>query len=126
MRERDYLHGGTVVFDLGVTALKPRSNWLEEEHYADQRVMPCDLSVNSGSANPSDGVSASITGTLVRDLAAIGAVEMVAREIGLLCAGPIGGLVAWGIVTGVGTVLTCRDVDSKKGPTWFYGTADTS
>lgn len=114
------------MFEPGITTLKPCSNWLEQEYYADQEVMPRDLAANPGSANPSDGVSASITRTLVRDLAAIGAVEMVSREIGLLCAGPIGALVAGGIVTAVGTVLTCRDVDSKKGPMWFYGTADTS
>jgi hypothetical protein len=115
-----------MMFGPGITTLKSRSNLLEEEHDTVKEAMPRTLGADPGNSDPGDGVSTSVAGSIVRDLAASVALEVVAREVGLLCAGPIGALIGWGISTGIGIVLTCRDVDRNKGSMWFYGPAETS
>lgn len=115
-----------MVFAPGIAMLKSRPNLLEAEHDAVEEAMPRALAMDPESCDPGDGVSTSVTGSIVRDLAVAVALEVVAREVGLLCAGPIGALIGWGISTGIGLVLTCRDVDRNKGSMWFYGPAETS
>ena len=114
------------MFGPGIATLKSRPNLLEEEHDTVKEAMPRTLEVDPGSGDPGDGVSTSVTGSIVRDLAGSVALEVVAREVGLLCAGPIGALIGWGISAGIAIVLTCHDVDRNKGSMWFYGPADTS
>jgi hypothetical protein len=115
-----------MLFGPGIATLKSRPNLLEEEHDAVEEAMPRTLTMDPGSCDPGDGVSTSVAGSIVRDLAGSVALEVVAREVGLLCAGPIGALIGWGISAGIAIVLTCHDVDRNKGSMWFYGPADTS
>jgi hypothetical protein len=115
-----------IMFSQGITPLRSRPSSLEEEHHAVAEATPYAPTVNPGNGDDhSDGVSVGVA-DIARDLAGTAALAFVGREVGLLCAGPIGALIGWGIGTGLGTVLACADVDREKGHFWFYEPTDTS